>query len=169
MSTNVCDYCKYRPTLNTGEQKCSKWIKQGSSKEMLPCEIKSAPNHNKGDPPPKGVVNHNCMGPIVCPSHCSSIYPKEYYDETKDTENILDKAWSDDGKFQHSQMKNSQNLKDYQVFSTKKENIKQQYQDGYSGSVPGELKFQARKIVTAKLNNGGFNCISAQVVIMPEN
>ena len=33
----------------------------------------------------------------------------------------------------------------------------------------GELKFQARKIVTAKLNNGGFNCISAQVVILPEN
>ena len=33
----------------------------------------------------------------------------------------------------------------------------------------GELKFQARKIVTAKLNNGGFNCISAQVVILPED
>ncbi len=32
-----------------------------------------------------------------------------------------------------------------------------------------EIKFQARKIVTAKLNNGGFNCISAQVVIMPNN
>ena len=31
-----------------------------------------------------------------------------------------------------------------------------------------ELKFQARKIVTAKLNNGGFNCISAQIVILPE-
>ena len=32
-----------------------------------------------------------------------------------------------------------------------------------------ELKFQARKIVTAKLNNGGFNCISAQVVVLPDN
>ena len=32
-----------------------------------------------------------------------------------------------------------------------------------------QIKFQARKIVTAKLNNGGFNCISAQVVILPEN
>ena len=32
-----------------------------------------------------------------------------------------------------------------------------------------ELKFQARKIVTAKLNNGGFNCISAQIVILPED
>ena len=31
-----------------------------------------------------------------------------------------------------------------------------------------ELKFQARKIVTAKLNNGGFNCISAQIVILPD-
>ncbi len=31
-----------------------------------------------------------------------------------------------------------------------------------------ELRFQARKIVTAKLNNGGFNCISAQIVILPE-
>ncbi len=32
-----------------------------------------------------------------------------------------------------------------------------------------ELKFQARKIVTAKLNNGGFNCISAQIVLLPDN
>jgi len=32
----------------------------------------------------------------------------------------------------------------------------------------GELKFQARKIVTAKLNNGGFNCISAQIVLLPD-
>ncbi len=32
-----------------------------------------------------------------------------------------------------------------------------------------EINFQARKIVTAKLNNGGFNCISAQVVVLPEN
>ena len=31
-----------------------------------------------------------------------------------------------------------------------------------------ELKFQARKIVTAKLNNGGFNCISAQIVVLPD-
>ena len=31
-----------------------------------------------------------------------------------------------------------------------------------------EIKFQARKIITAKLNNGGFNCISAQIVILPE-
>ena len=31
-----------------------------------------------------------------------------------------------------------------------------------------ELKFQARKIVTAKLNNGGFNCISAQIVLLPD-
>jgi len=31
-----------------------------------------------------------------------------------------------------------------------------------------EIKHQARKIVTAKLNNGGFNCISAQVVVLPE-
>ena len=31
-----------------------------------------------------------------------------------------------------------------------------------------EVKHQARKIVTAKLNNGGFNCISAQVVVLPE-
>ena len=31
-----------------------------------------------------------------------------------------------------------------------------------------ELKHQARKIVTAKLNNGGFNCISAQIVVLPE-
>ena len=32
-----------------------------------------------------------------------------------------------------------------------------------------ELKFQARKIITSKLNNGGFNCISAQVVILPDS
>tara|TARA_B100001996_G_scaffold280627_1_gene221063 strand:- start:1587 stop:3236 length:1650 start_codon:yes stop_codon:yes gene_type:complete len=31
-----------------------------------------------------------------------------------------------------------------------------------------EIKHQARKIVTTKLNNGGFNCISGQVVILPE-
>ena len=31
-----------------------------------------------------------------------------------------------------------------------------------------EIKFQARKIVTAKLNNSGFNCIAAQVVILPK-
>ena len=31
-----------------------------------------------------------------------------------------------------------------------------------------EIKYQARKIVTAKLNNSGFNCIAAQVVIMPK-
>ena len=31
-----------------------------------------------------------------------------------------------------------------------------------------ELKFQARKIVTAKLNNSGFNCIAAQVVVLPK-
>jgi hypothetical protein len=31
-----------------------------------------------------------------------------------------------------------------------------------------ELKHQARKIVTAKLNNGGFNCISAQIVVLPD-
>ena len=30
-----------------------------------------------------------------------------------------------------------------------------------------EIKHQARKIVTAKLNNGGFNCISAQIVVLP--
>ena len=28
-----------------------------------------------------------------------------------------------------------------------------------------EIKFQARKIVTAKLNNSGFNCIAAQVAV----
>ena len=31
-----------------------------------------------------------------------------------------------------------------------------------------ELKFQARKIATAKLNNSGFNCIAAQVVVLPK-
>lgn len=31
-----------------------------------------------------------------------------------------------------------------------------------------QIKFQARKIVTAKLNNGGFNCISAQIVVLPK-
>lgn len=31
-----------------------------------------------------------------------------------------------------------------------------------------EIKFQARKIVTAKLNNSGFNCIAAQVVVLPK-
>ena len=32
-----------------------------------------------------------------------------------------------------------------------------------------EIKFQARKIVTAKLNNNGFNCIAAQVIVLPKN
>ena len=31
-----------------------------------------------------------------------------------------------------------------------------------------DIKYQARKIVTAKLNNNGFNCIAAQVVVLPE-
>ena len=31
-----------------------------------------------------------------------------------------------------------------------------------------EIKYQARKIVTGKLNNNGFNCIAAQVVVLPE-
>ena len=31
-----------------------------------------------------------------------------------------------------------------------------------------ELKFQARKIATAKLNNSGFNCIAAQVIVLPK-
>ena len=31
-----------------------------------------------------------------------------------------------------------------------------------------EIKHQARKIVTAKLNNSGFNCIAAQVVVLPK-
>ena len=31
-----------------------------------------------------------------------------------------------------------------------------------------EIKFQARKIVTAKLNNSGFNCIAAQVIVLPK-
>ena len=31
-----------------------------------------------------------------------------------------------------------------------------------------EIKYQARKIVTAKLNNNGFNCIAAQVVVFPK-
>ena len=30
-----------------------------------------------------------------------------------------------------------------------------------------EIKYQARKIVTAKLNNNGFNCIAAQVIVIP--
>ena len=32
-----------------------------------------------------------------------------------------------------------------------------------------EIKFQARKIVTAKLNNSGFNCIAAQVIVLPKD
>ena len=32
-----------------------------------------------------------------------------------------------------------------------------------------EIKYQARKIVTAKLNNNGFNCIAAQVIVLPKN
>ena len=32
----------------------------------------------------------------------------------------------------------------------------------------GEIKYQARKIVTAKLNNNGFNCIAAQVIVLPK-
>ena len=31
-----------------------------------------------------------------------------------------------------------------------------------------DIKYQARKIVTGKLNNNGFNCIAAQVVILPD-
>ena len=31
-----------------------------------------------------------------------------------------------------------------------------------------EIKFQARKIATAKLNNSGFNCIAAQVIVLPK-
>ena len=31
-----------------------------------------------------------------------------------------------------------------------------------------DIKYQARKIVTAKLNNNGFNCISAQVIVLPD-
>ena len=31
-----------------------------------------------------------------------------------------------------------------------------------------EIRHQARKIVTAKLNNSGFNCIAAQVVVLPK-
>ena len=31
-----------------------------------------------------------------------------------------------------------------------------------------EIKYQARKIVTAKLNNNGFNCIAAQVIVIPK-
>ena len=30
-----------------------------------------------------------------------------------------------------------------------------------------DIKYQARKIVTGKLNNNGFNCIAAQVVVLP--
>jgi hypothetical protein len=32
-----------------------------------------------------------------------------------------------------------------------------------------EIRHQAKKIVTAKLNNSGFNCIAAQVIILPKN
>ena len=32
-----------------------------------------------------------------------------------------------------------------------------------------EIKYQARKIVTAKLNNSGFNCIAAQIIVMPKD
>jgi len=32
-----------------------------------------------------------------------------------------------------------------------------------------EIKYQARKIVTSKLNNSGFNCIAAQIVIFPKD
>ena len=31
-----------------------------------------------------------------------------------------------------------------------------------------EIKHQAKKIVTAKLNNSGFNCIAAQVIVLPK-
>ncbi len=31
-----------------------------------------------------------------------------------------------------------------------------------------DIKYQARKIVTAKLNNNGFNCIAAQVIVLPD-
>ena len=31
-----------------------------------------------------------------------------------------------------------------------------------------EIRYQARKIVTAKLNNNGFNCIAAQVIVLPK-
>ena len=31
-----------------------------------------------------------------------------------------------------------------------------------------DIKYQARKIVTAKLNNNGFNCIAAQIVVLPD-
>ncbi len=31
-----------------------------------------------------------------------------------------------------------------------------------------DIKYQARKIVTAKLNNNGFNCVAAQVVVLPD-
>jgi len=32
-----------------------------------------------------------------------------------------------------------------------------------------EIRHQAKKIVTAKLNNSGFNCIAAQVIVMPKH
>tara|TARA_Y100000741_G_scaffold239540_1_gene183377 strand:+ start:215 stop:1864 length:1650 start_codon:yes stop_codon:yes gene_type:complete len=32
-----------------------------------------------------------------------------------------------------------------------------------------EIKHQAKKIVTAKLNNSGFNCIAAQVIVLPKH
>ncbi len=31
-----------------------------------------------------------------------------------------------------------------------------------------DIKYQARKIITGKLNNNGFNCIAAQVVVLPD-
>ena len=31
-----------------------------------------------------------------------------------------------------------------------------------------DIKYQARKIVTGKLNNNGFNCIAAQVIVLPD-
>jgi len=32
-----------------------------------------------------------------------------------------------------------------------------------------EIKHQAKKIVTAKLNNSGFNCIAAQIIVLPKH
>ena len=32
-----------------------------------------------------------------------------------------------------------------------------------------EIRYQARKIATAKLNNNGFNCIAAQVIVLPKD
>ena len=31
-----------------------------------------------------------------------------------------------------------------------------------------DIKYQARKIVTGKLNNNGFNCIAAQIIVLPD-